>query len=149
LPHETGTAAFPTPTSAYNQPGTYPFFGRCTVIQVPETTVTVDMCLVGVEVHQDGAMQFVVAWTAHLAGSSYDYVEISGAGNPGVYITDDLGNRYDFFGLWGIAAATGYLDDNETGYGAYIFPPAHPGATTFTFHDDYQGIAIGGLVLIK
>jgi hypothetical protein len=32
-------------------------------------------------------------------------------------------------------------------YGYYVFPPAQPGATSFTFHDDDQHVPIAGLVL--
>ena len=135
---------------AYNQPGAYVFAGRCTVINVPGTSVTVDMCVVSVDVRENGYMQFNIAWTAHVAGTGQDWAQKgSDVGNRNMNVTDNLGNRYDHVELGGVAGENVILRDNETGYGWYLFPAAYPGATVFTFHDDDQHVAVGDIVLSR
>jgi hypothetical protein len=137
-----------TATSPFNQPGLYTFSNRCSVIGILETTITVDYCLVSVAISNDGAMRFDLSWTAHVAGSGYDYVEVHpDGGNAGLYLTDDLANRYDFFGLLGLAAYGGLLADGETGYSSYLFPPAESGATSFAFHNESVEVVFTDIVL--
>lgn len=71
----------------------------------------------------------------------------SDTGNTNMYLTDNLGRRYDHIATGGAAALGGALPwgQETTLTGAFVFPPAQPGATGFVFHDDDQGVVISNL----
>jgi hypothetical protein len=74
----------------------------------------------------------------------------SDVGNRNMYLLDEMGNRYDHIGV-SDSASTGYIftDNNETTVGSFIFPPARPGAHTFTFYDDDNLDEVANLVLVN
>ncbi|MBN1889860.1 MAG: hypothetical protein JW850_17830 [Thermoflexales bacterium] len=62
-----------------------------------------------------------------------------------MYLTDNLGRRYDHIITNGAAKMGGDVYSNKPPAmldGVFVFPPALPGGTVFTFHDDDQHIAI-------
>ena len=141
----------PTATSAsaamYNQPGCYPFTDYCYWAPLPSGS-HVEFCVESVEVREDGKMQFNVAWTTHSA-SGGRVTKGADAGNRNMYVTDDLGGHYDHIETSGAAADQVSIGHEETVRGWFLFLPAQAGATTFAFHDDDQGFAIGDIVLAK
>jgi hypothetical protein len=67
-----------------------------------------------------------------------------------MYLTDDLGNRYNHIATSGSAGSEYNFEySGDTTQGVFIFPPARPGATIFTFHDDDNHDAIADLVLVN
>jgi hypothetical protein len=64
-----------------------------------------------------------------------------------MYLTDDLGNRYNHISVGGGAAKDIAMKNGESIVGWFIFPPAQPGVSAFTFHDSDNDIAIKGIVL--
>ena len=94
-------------------------------------------------------MQFNAIWFVNLKGapfgSGHKYPDV---GNASLYVTDNLGRRYDFIELSGAARDNSeYVASNPENSGWYVTSPAKAGATSFTFHVDDQGIAITGIVL--
>jgi LysM repeat protein len=157
-PAPTAIPTSETPQFAYNQPGSYDFSGRCGQISIPFRVgedgqpypMTVDMCVFRVDVMENGEMLFNLVWTAHIpGGGNYFATKGSDVGNLNMNVTDNLGNRYDHIALYGIAGQDAALRDGQSGYGSYLFPAAQPGASSFTFHDDDQAIAIGDIVLAR
>lgn len=136
----------PTRTPPYNQPGTYTFEGLCIVIPVDDAHG--DECIESVEVRSDGYMQFNFTWTAYVQGSRWQWlIKYSDAGNRNMYVTDNLGNRYDHVDMGGVAPTETRFFHGETIRGWFLFPPAKPGAISLTFHDDDQGKQFEGIVL--
>ncbi len=133
---------------SYNQPGYYGFEGLCRDLYLSASypNIYVTLCVAAVEVREDGYMKLTVTWTAHLKPSPYDYVRIDhDRDDHSKYLLDDLGNRYDHEELGDTAYYGVIMGDGQTRSGWYLFPPAQPGATSFTFHG--PGFAIGGIVL--
>jgi hypothetical protein len=146
LPTETET---PTPTATPDrvQSGLYSANGCTTIIFPTSALYRVELCVVRIEVDRNGYLLFTVSWTA-LMPPDRTLTMHSDEGNRNMYLRDELGNRYDHIGVSG-SASTGYIftDNNETTVGSYIFPPAKPGAHTFTFYDDDTRVEIANLVL--
>jgi len=101
-------------------------------------------CVVYVEITTN-SMEVRVSWTVtQLSGH---YTKPSTQYDTGLYLTDNLGNRYDhtavsdaaYGGQWGVGTVNN---------GSFFFPLPAPGARTFLLHDDsdhdnnYQGIII-------
>jgi hypothetical protein len=140
----------PTPTAtatpANNLPGTYVLQGQCIVIPVDDARG--DACIESVDVRSDGRMQFNFAWTAHVQGTRWQWlIKYSDVGNRNMYVTDNLGNRYDHVELGGEAPKDSKFYEGQTIRGWFLFPPAKPGAMSFTFHDDDQKKQYVGIVL--
>jgi hypothetical protein len=57
-----------------------------------------------------------------------------------MYITDDIGNRYDHYSKGGAATIDFVLANGASENGWFLFPPAHPRASYLIFHDDDNGI---------
>jgi len=139
----------PTPTPPYNQPGIYPFQDHCGKAFLGDTEAHWLMCVESVEVRPDSYMQFNITWTAFVAGTGYDgLLKYSDVGNPNMYVTDDIGNRYDHVELGGEAKNTRLFCHGETIYGWYLFTPAQSGSTSFVFHDDDQSVQIEEIILL-
>jgi uncharacterized protein YgiM (DUF1202 family) len=152
LPEPVATPAplVPTaaPAGAYNQPGFYPFVDHCHWAPLPSGS-HVMFCVEGVEVRENGYMQFNVGWTAQMVNRGNWVDKGSDAGNRNMYLTDNLGNRYDHVETSGAAADAVRIPHGETARGWFLFLPAHSAATSFVFHDDDQGLVIGDIVLAK
>jgi len=107
------------------------------------------VCIVSVDVRAEGQLQFNFTWTAFVEGSGYDYlIKYSDQTNHNMYITDDLGNRYDHIETGGEAGREVKIWHGQTVSGWFLFPPAQTGATSFVFHDDDQHVAFEGFVLL-
>ena len=118
--------------------GLYEFNGLSVVKQCGAQSW--EMAIMSVEVSPEGYMKFNVSWTATVVQNKPGYTvyltKYSDVGDPNMYITDNLGNRYDHIRLGGAAARDVHFSNRQTAYGWYAFPPAKDGATSFTFHDD-------------
>ena len=135
----------PTVTPAGFQRGIYAAAG---CIQVTLTKyMWVDWCVINVEINRDQSMVFNVTWKAYTPHRKI--IKRSDKNNPDMYLTDNLGNHYSFIGLSGGAGEDVLLLHDETYRGAFIFPPALPGADTFSFHDSDNGLTIDNLHLDK
>lgn len=64
-----------------------------------------------------------------------------------VYVTDNLGNRYDQAAAGGDFARAVTMEHNVPASGWFKFPPPKPGARTFTFRMDDQHVVIENIVL--
>jgi hypothetical protein len=146
-----------TPTVATNslEPGIYSS-GGCTDYVVVKRTPTWDLsagfhwCVDSVEIHRDGSMMFVVSW--QLTNFSEVITEVTKRGdanNPNMYLTDNLGNRYDALSVSGEGAKDIRMEKGNTYYSTFIFRPPKPGAYNFTFHDDDNKQEISNIVLDK
>jgi hypothetical protein len=60
---------------------------------------------------------------------------------------DNLGRRYDHIELYGAAKVGGHAREDGLLSGAYIYPPAQPGAVSFTLVNGDQPSSIAGLNL--
>jgi hypothetical protein len=135
-----------SPTYAFNLPGYYATGGCQTYMAYWQ--LYVDFCVESVEVKKDGRMVYVVSWTIHIPEEK-TVTKHSDAGNHAMYIMDNLGNKYDFLEVGGTAAQELEMKNGDTAIGIFIFPHANPGATSFTFYDKQQKVAIGGIVLVN
>lgn len=106
------------------------------------------MCVDNVVVKPDGYMEFNIVWGVTLSGRVNRAIKHPDTGNPNMYVTDNLGNRYDHVEVGGAAAELTTLLHTQTAWGWYLFPPARPGATEFAFHDDDQHVQVPGIVLL-
>jgi len=137
------------PTRAYNTPGIYDFEDIC--IRFYVNAAYGDECLWSVEVRTDGRMQFNFRWSAvHVKGTGYDFlIKYSDEGNRNMYITDNLGNRYDHVEIGGAARGDHRMYEGQFVEGWFLFEPAKPGVTSFVFHDDDQHKTFDGIVLLR
>jgi hypothetical protein len=71
----------------------------------------------------------------------------SDVGNTLIYVTDNLGNRYDHTAVGGDFARSVMMEDDIPATGYFVFPAPRTGASTFTFRMDDQRVSIGGIVL--
>jgi len=146
------TAASPTPgitaspTYAFNLPGYYAT-GGCQTYKI-YWKYSIDFCVESVEVRNDGRMVYVVSWTVHCPEQGW-VIKYPDTYNHKMYIMDNLGNQYDFTEVGGTAAQKIEMKNGDTAIGIFIFPPAKPGATSFTFYDHQQQVEIGGIVLVN
>jgi hypothetical protein len=124
----------------YNAPGTY-VIGKCVELKVP-----VNFCVTSVNVLMDRTMVFNVSWE-NLA--SFTITKKTDAGNPNMFVRDNLGNKYNFIQLGGDAGMTVKMEGGDIVYGSFTFPPAKEGATSFEFHDGDQGSNLPGIVLTQ
>jgi uncharacterized repeat protein (TIGR01451 family) len=134
----------------YIPPGIYPT-NRCTQsnLYIRGNYVGVmKTCVPSVEVKDDGYMQFNYTWTIDLISGIPSIIKYDDADNPNMYITDNLGNRYDHVAVGGAAADTVTMYDNIPVYGWFLFIPARQSANTFEFHDDDQGTKITDIRLL-
>ena len=132
----------------------YPFTDRCMQFPVQyngQDAARVNMCVTSVQIRVDGQMRFNVKWTVEFLTNAIDWVrKNSDVGNRNMYLTNNLGNRYDHVALGGAAANAVYfyrVGGPTTATGWYLFPPAGSGATVFAFHDDDQHTVIENIVL--
>ena len=154
----------PVPVAAVSvQPGTYPQNGRCAPYMLDGSRsannpgdqwaqihgpLPATMCITSVTVRSDGNLQFDADWSVNFKGAPFGSGrKPSDVGNANLYVTDNLGNRYDFIELSGTARdSEDFTASVPFHAGWYVTPPAKPGAESFVFHVDDQGIGIGGIV---
>ncbi len=137
-----------TPTATteplYNLPGFYPV-GGCVSYSIYKENNIMDFCVVSVEIKLNGTMVFNVRWTLSLA-DDISVTKKSDANNRKMYLTDNLGNRYDHIATGGSASHDVGMGNGATQTGSFEFPRAKPGAVEFFFHDDNQPVTIGVFV---
>lgn len=141
VPSQT-TSPTPTPSSLAIKPGMYTAGGCVITIQGH-----FEWCVVSFEVRNNGYMVVAVSWK--LIKGCGDYCTVtkrSDVGNTAMYLRDEQGRRYRHVSVEGDAAKDIVMRKN-TIYGSYVFPPALPGATTFSFQDENQEANIENLVL--
>lgn len=106
-----------------------------------------DFCITGVTVDNNRHMIFSVTWTLSNIPGGYTVTKRSDQGNRNMYLIDNLGNRYNHSAGGGGAYSSVPVTDGEPISGWFDFGQPPVGAFTFTFHDDDNGIVIGGLSL--
>jgi hypothetical protein len=95
-------------------------------------------------------MIFVLSWK--LLDFSQGVTQISkasDANNPNMFVTDNLGNRYNSISVSGDANGSIIMEKGKTYYGSFIFRPPKPSANRFAFHDEDNDKVISDIVLDK
>ncbi len=140
----------PSPTSNVKPPGFYST-GGC--VSFPFNlgkndwrVASIDFCVESVEITQDGGMLITVSWTIHVPANIF-VTKRSSAGNMNMYVTDNLGNKYEQFEVGGTAAQQTKMVDGDTVYETLKFPAPLPGADSLTFFDDYNKVFVSGILL--
>jgi hypothetical protein len=106
-----------------------------------------EFCVTGVTVSGDRHMIFNVSWSLSGIPSGYTVTKRSDQGNGNMYVTDNLGNYYTHIGGGGAAYSSVDVIDGATVSGSFEFKEPPVGAFVFNFHDDDNGIVIGGIAL--
>jgi hypothetical protein len=141
-----------TKTLAYNLPGIY-YIYKCAIFypftELPKSFIM--FCVQSVKVYPDSTMQFNVTWA--LGGDTYygrytNIYKITDPTNHCNFIVDNLGNEYSHIGVGGAAANMDIISANKPSSGWFLFPPAKPRATSFTFRSICDGIEVGGIMLL-
>ena len=102
-------------------------------------TSTVQACVIGVNVLQNEQMQFYLSLNFMIPEGKRIHL-YSDRGNRNMYITDNLNNRYDHVRVGDAAGKEIIINTGDSALGWYLFPPAHPDAEFFIFHDDDNGV---------
>jgi hypothetical protein len=134
----------PTPFSLI-APGVYPV-NRC-IVHTAATGIQMQLCVNQIMVETNHTSKVQVTWTGIYQDNTYHIRKGSDINNPNMYLTDNLGHRYDHTQVGGAAAQDVQLYHNQPAQGWFQFPAFQPGATVFTFHDDDLGQKIEGIVL--
>ena len=136
-----------TPTATPNMvmPGTY-YAGGCGSTSMSQGGQLV-FCVNGITVNDDSHMIFGVTWTLSDIPSGFTVTKRSDQGNKNMYLTDNLGNRYDHIAGGDAAYASVVITDGDPVSGWLEFGQPPVGAFSFNFHDDDNGIIIGGISL--
>lgn len=95
----------------------------------------IKFCVWFIEILQNGKMRVTASYeilynTASLPG--YSILKPSDDKNRGIYLVDNLGNRYDHSQVGGEFITTQRFFGNRTIMGWYLFPEPRPDATSFT-----------------
>ena len=140
------TATMPGQTTV--KPGSYPLVGK----QYVQTgsyggvtyrgTISIDR----VEVSAHG-MTFYLSEVFSYSGEGFVFGKRSDVGNNLIYLTDNLGHRYDQIAAGGDFARDMRMEDDLTAYGWFEFSSPRPGAYTFTFRMDDQHVVIDDIIL--
>jgi len=134
----------------------FPFTDRCVSSFITYNGLNLAKwteCVTRVRIRQDGQMYFDIRWSVQFLNPNVTSIyKYSDADNHNMYITDNLGNRYDHVATGGAAAELTYFYPTGplSADGWFLFPRAQLGATIFTFHDDDHTppFAIGNLILV-
>ena len=90
----------------------------------------------------DGRLRLDITWQAALQANAS--VNLSPAlETGGMYLSDDLGSRYDPIETGGVAAQTTRLTGSQSATGWFIFNAPAAQARRLVFHDDDNGIQTG------
>ena len=106
-----------------------------------------DFCVTGVTVDGNRHMIFNVTWELSNIPGGYDVTKRSDQGNAKMYLIDNLGNRYSHIAGGGAAYSSVLVADGVPVAGWFDFGQPPVGAFIFEFHDDDNGIVIGGISL--
>lgn len=100
-----------------------------------EFTADIHWCARYVEIRGD-QMEVQVSWEImKLQGGPETVFQITDEFNPRMYLTDEIGRRYDHTRVSGAALGSRYQAGSAQ-RGSYFFPLPAAGARTFQFHDD-------------
>jgi ankyrin repeat protein len=125
-------------------PGLYGLTGACarSAFEGGPVPSDVEWCVDAVNVSSDGDLDLLASWT--LSGSSFGGAEKGpDAGNRKMYLVDDRGRRYDHYETTEAARFGGRLaSESPRLQGSFLFRAQKPGALSFVFHDDDQGVVI-------
>lgn len=137
-------AASPTPDRAVV--GIYSV-GGCSSISMSKGG-TLNFCVTGVTVDRNQHLIFSVTWNLSNVPSGYTVTKRSDEGNRKMYLIDNTGKRYDHIAGGDSAYQSVVIDSGVPVSGWFDFGPAGLGAFSFDFHDEDNGIVIGGLSLL-
>jgi hypothetical protein len=104
-------------------------------------------CVPNVEIRQNGLMQFNFTWSVDFADDSYSVTKRPDTDNFNMYVSDNLGMRYDHVEVGGAAAQSVVMVDDVPVKGWFLFLPAQFDAKLFAFHDDDQGLLLDNIAL--
>ncbi len=135
----------PSPTPNMVMPGNFNV-GGCSSVAMSQGG-KLDFCVTSVTVNNDRHMIFNVTWTLSNIPSGFTVTKRSDKANKKMYLIDNLGNHYDHIAGGGGAYASVVVGDGAPISGWFDFgvPPAE--AFTFSFYDDDNKVAIGGISL--
>jgi hypothetical protein len=144
--------ATPTDHRAFNLPGLYSI-RKCAsffpIESMPKLFIT--FCVQSVTVHQNLNMQFNVTWLLGGGDNKYKYQNIYKITDPlnhCNFIVDNLGNEYSHIDVGGAAANMDIVGSDQPSSGWFLFSPAKPNATSFTFRSICNGVDITEIFLI-
>lgn len=143
-PTETPTIT-PSPTPDRVVVGDYPV-GGCGSANMSQGG-QLKFCVTGVTVNINRHLIFSVTWKLSNLPGGFSVSKRSDEGNRKMYLTDNLGNRYDHVAGGGAAYTSVGVGDGVPVSGWFDFGSSAIGAFTFAFHDDDNGILIGGMFL--
>jgi hypothetical protein len=135
----------PSPTPNMVLPGSFAV-GGCGSAAMSQGD-RLDFCVTGVTVDGNRHMIFDVTWTLSDIPGGYEVTKRSDQGNTNMYLLDNLGNRYNHVGGGGAAYSSVTVADGVPVSGWFDFGQPPIGAFVFEFHDDDNGIVIGGISL--
>jgi len=145
----------PSPTPNMVMPGNY-YVGKCA--NAPgQYGATITFCVNGVRVTDDRHMFFDVRWSVEGIPTGVTVTKRSDYGNRKMYLTDNLGNRYDHVNGGGAAYKNlPMINSASTTSGGVLygpmgwfeFPSPPVGALKFDFHDDDNHLIVQDIVLI-
>jgi hypothetical protein len=104
-----------------------------------------------VDILLTGELRFNVSWMWQVTNvernncPSGNPVIYSDEGNANMYVTDDLGHRYDHIAVGDGAGKDKLIKPNVAEYGWFLFPSPAEGAGVFAFHDDDAESVISGI----
>ena len=146
MPSNTPTlAASPTPNQV--MPGFYDS-GGCTST-IYRMGSRYDLCVISVTVTRDRHMIFSVSWSLTDIPDRYTVKKESDQYNFKMYITDNLGNRYNHINGGGVAYKSVIIEDGVPVYGTFEFSTPPVGAFYFDFHDDNKEMVIKNIGLTE
>lgn len=135
----------PSPTPNMVLPGSFAV-GGCGSTAMSQGG-RLDFCVTGVTVDGNRHMIFNVTWTLSDIPGGYEVTKRSDQGNTNMYLIDNLGNRYNHVAGGGAAYSSVTVADGVSVSGWFDFGQPPVGAFVFEFHDDDNGIVIGGISL--
>jgi hypothetical protein len=104
-----------------------------------------------VDILLTGELRFNVSWMWQVTDvernncPSGSPVLYSDEGNANMYVTDDLGHRYDHVAVGDGAGKDKLIEPNVAEYGWFLFPPPAEGAGVFAFHDGDAESVVSGI----
>ncbi len=130
-----------TPTPVYNAPGNYPMKNKCIYLYFGVMdrgkgyAASLTVCLMNVNIYQDGRMEFDMYYAVVPPPNFEGDVSVLIPGNDRrIALTDNINNTYAFTSFGGCTNKD--IKTTKTPKacnGWFVFPPAKPGATSFTF----------------
>jgi hypothetical protein len=106
-----------------------------------------------VDVLHTRELRFNVSWMWKVTDAERDNcpsaspVIYSDEGNANMYVTDELGRRYDHIAVGEGAGEDKLLKPNAAQHGWFLFPTPAADAGVFAFHDEDVGSTISGINL--